>query len=182
MQAQRAEPGLRVQPVAAFRAGVAFGGVALREEPGSFAHGEGEELGEVRAGEFREARGGGEHDLGIAAAHAGEDAPGRGGGGDRKQRHRIARGEPGEFLFVIALDDRLDGRAGAHEARENGGDLHALRAQLGMQRGGKPGQRELGRAIGGHVGHRNFAADGADVDDAAAAVLRETAAARAARR
>ena len=113
----------------------------------------------------------GDRDLGAADAGGVEDAVGcvlRGGGDDGSFSSGV---EPAELLFGLAGELGLDGGAGAHQARADGGDADAFETELGVEAFGEAGESEFAGDVGEQMWDGDLASDGGDVDDRSASAL-----------
>jgi hypothetical protein len=111
---------------------------------------------------------GGDGDLGAAALDGGVDAVGGVADAGGEAWSFGAEVEPAGLLAGLAGEVGMHLAAGAHEAWADGGDADAFVAELGVEALGEAGEGELGGDVGEQVRDRDLAADGGDVDDAAA--------------
>jgi len=115
-----------------------------------------------------EPRLGGDGDFGAAALDGSVDAVGGVADAGGEAWGFGAEVEPAGFLAGLAGEARVLLAAGAHEAGADGGDADAFVAKLGVESFGEAGESELGGDVREQVRDGDLAANGGDVDDAAA--------------
>ena len=80
-------------------------------------------------------------------------------GADGNDGQRCAERKPGELSAVIAFEESIEVRSGAHESGNDGSDVDAGLCEFGVQSFGKADSRELGRAIRQQMRYRDLASD-----------------------
>src|SRR5205807_4019746 len=81
----------------------------------------------------------------------------------RDQRRSGGSSEPGKLVVMLAFKFGIHMRAGAHHSWRDGRHMNVVAGQLRTHRIGQTGERKFACAVGRHMRHRNFAANGRNI-------------------